>query len=107
MFYRETCDCCGKFDRVQLFFFDDMGVKPRYVCLNCPSPTEDLYDPTQAIDVVVRQGDSVLPVYRGNEYLYSVSVDKHSGNVYVGDIDVTQYCDLMPVVVQEAILEAM
>ena len=110
MQYMETCDCCGKFDRASLFFFEN-GDMPKYVCNNCPSPDESLLmtkkdNYPNTFEIEMFKADRAVAAWVGDELLYYLTVDRN-GNVFVDNTSVTEYCHLMPDEVSNAILELM
>lgn len=105
----ETCDCCGKFDRVSLFFFEN-GDMPKYVCNNCPSPDESLLmakkNYPNTFEVEAFKDKRAVAAWLGDALLYYLTLD-NNGNVFLDNSSVTEYCHLMPDEVSNAILEVI
>ena len=105
----ETCDCCGQFDRVSLFFFEN-GDMPKYVCNNCPSPDESLLmakkNYPNTFEVEAFKDKRAVAAWLGDTLLYYLTLD-NNGNVFLDNSLVTEYCHLMPDEVSNAILEVI
>lgn len=105
----EICDCCGKFDRTTLFFFEN-GDMPKYVCNNCPSPDESSLLTMNAnypnIGLEVQTIQRSVAVWEGEELLYYLTVNQN-GDVLLDNESVAKYCHLMPEQVTNAILEIL